>query len=44
MSKFKVIDRVLTMSHTKYSARSLFKLMSSYLLRDGHIQDPVKNL
>ena len=30
MSKFTIIDRVLNMSHTIHSTRSLYKLMSTY--------------
>ena len=41
-----IIDRVLNISYTTYSARSRSKLMSTYL-RDGQerrIQNPVKDL
>ena len=30
MSEFAIIDRVLNMSHTMHSARSLYKLMNTY--------------
>ena len=30
MSEFTIIDRVLNIYHTIYSARSLYKLMSTY--------------
>ena len=34
MSEFMIIDRVLNMSHTMHSARSLYKLMSTYIEMD----------
>ena len=30
MSKFTKIDKILSMSYTKHSAKSLYKLMSTY--------------
>ena len=43
MSEFAIIDRVLNMSHTIHSAKSLYKLTNTSKLRDGAIQNPVKD-
>ena len=39
ISEFTIIDRVLNMSQTIYSVRSIYNFM-----RDGRIQNPVKDL
>ena len=38
ISEFTIVDKVLNMSHTTHSARSLYKLMSTYW------ENPVKDL
>ena len=42
MSEFTIIDRVLNMYDTIHNARSL--QVNGYLLKDRHIENPVKNL
>ena len=43
MSEFTKIDTILSMSYTKHSARSLYKL-NEYLLSERRIQNTIKEL
>ena len=43
MTKFTKIDSVLNMSHTIHSAKVTLQV-NEHLLRDGCIQNPVKDL